>query len=226
MTRSARGRRMYPPERLDPLQRGWAKLLERYGVAPADAYPVFDVLVAAYSAPDRHHHDLEHVADMLRVVSRLVGLADDPAALQLAVWFHDAVYDPRAKDNEDRSAELAVDLLGPVGVPRADLDRVARLVRATAHLTGTEPAGDRETAVLLDADLAVLGAAPDRYRRYAEGIRAEYAWVPEPDYRAGRARVISHFLARPRLFRTDLMYAEGEVRARSNLGAELAALSR
>ncbi|MBX9583055.1 MAG: hypothetical protein K2X87_22340 [Gemmataceae bacterium] len=216
---------MYPPERLDPLQRGWAKLLERYGVAPADAYPAFDVLVAAYSAPDRHYHNLEHVADMLRVVSRLVGLADDPSALQLAVWFHDAVYDPRARDNEDRSAELAADLLGPVGVPRSDLERVGRLVRATAHLAGSEPAGDRETAVLLDADLAILGASPERYQRYAAAIRREYAWVPDADYRAGRARVIEHFLARPRLFRTDLMAAEGEAAARANLRAELASLS-
>jgi predicted metal-dependent HD superfamily phosphohydrolase len=216
---------MYPPERLDPLQRGWAKLLERYGVAPADAYPVFDVLVAAHSAPDRHYHNLEHVAEMLRVVSRLVGIADDPSVLQLAAWFHDAVYDPRARDNEDRSAELAAALLGPVGVPRADLERVGRLVRATAHLADTEPAGDRETAILLDADLAILGASPERYQRYAADIRREYAWVPEADFRAGRSRVIGHFLARHRLFRTDLMYAEGEAAARANLRAELASLS-
>jgi predicted metal-dependent HD superfamily phosphohydrolase len=216
---------MYPPERLDPLRRGWAKLLERYGVAPADADPVFDVLVAAYTAPDRHYHNLDHVADVLRVVSRLTGLADDPSALQLAVWFHDAVYDPRAKDNEDRSADLAVTLLGPVGVPRSDLERVGRLVRATAHLAGSEPAGDRETAILLDADLAIFGASPERYQRYAAAIRREYAWVPEADYRAGRSRVLSHFLARPRIFRTDAMFAEGEAAARANLRAEVAALS-
>lgn len=216
---------MFPPERLDPLQRGWAKLLERYGVPPAEAYPAFDVLVAAYSAPDRYYHNLEHVADTLRAVSRLAGFTDDPSALQLAAWFHDAVYDPRANDNEGRSAELAVTLLGPVGVPRADLEKVGRLVRATAHLTDAGPAGDRETAVLLDADLAILGASPERYKRYADGIRKEYAWVPDADYRAGRGRVIAHFLARPRLYRTDLMFAEGEARARANLRAELAALS-
>ncbi|MBX9625452.1 MAG: hypothetical protein K2X82_16720 [Gemmataceae bacterium] len=216
---------MSPPQQLHPLHRGWATLLERYGVAPADAEPVFDLLAAAYSAPDRYYHNLDHVADMLRAVSRLVGPADDPWALQLAVWFHDAVYDPRAKDNEERSAELAADLLGPVGVPRSDLERVGRLIRATAHLTGTEPAGDHETAVLLDADLAILGATEDRYRRYAADIRREYAWVPEADYRAGRTRVIAHFLARPRLYRTDLMFAVGEAAARANLRAELAALS-
>jgi predicted metal-dependent HD superfamily phosphohydrolase len=109
---------MVSPERLAALQQGWATLLQRYRVAPADAYPVFDLLVAAYSAPDRHYHNLEHLAEMFRVAARLTLITDDPSAVQLAVWFHDAVYDPRASDNEARSADLAATLLGPVGVPR------------------------------------------------------------------------------------------------------------
>jgi predicted metal-dependent HD superfamily phosphohydrolase len=216
---------MISPERLAALQQGWARLLDRYRVPPADAYPVFDVLVAAYSAPDRHYHNLEHVAEMLRVAARLTSITDDPSAVQLAVWFHDAVYDPRAKDNEARSAELAETLLGPVGVPRGELERVARLVHATAHLSDPRPPGDRETAILLDADLAILGAAPERYARYAAAIRREYAWVPEPEYRAARAQVLEHFLARPRLFWTDLAFQEGEEPARANLAAERASLT-
>jgi len=215
---------MFPPERLDPMQQGWARLLDGYKVAPADAYPVFDVLVAAYSAPDRHYHTLEHLAEMFRVAGRLLSITDDPAVVQLAVWFHDAVYDPRAKDNEARSADLAATLLGPVGVPRSELDRVARLVLATAHPADAPPPGDRETAILLDADLVILGAAEDRYRRYAAAIRKEYAWVPDTDYRAGRAAVLSRFLARPRIFWTDAMHEEGDTRARDNMRAELADL--
>lgn len=208
------------------LQANWDRLSDRYGVDPADAAAIYDLLAAAYGAPDRHYHTLDHVGDMLRTVSRLTELTDDPSAVQLAVWFHDAVYDPRAKDNEHRSAELAVTLLGPVGVPRAELDKVARLVRATAHFADARPAGDRETAALLDADLAVLGADPARYRRYAAAIRREYAWVPDADYRAGRAQVLEHFLARPRLFRTDLMHHECDDQARENLENELASLTR
>ena len=217
---------MVSPERLAALQQGWAKLLDRYRVAAADAYPVFDVLVAAYSAPDRHYHTLEHLAEMFRVASRLLSITDDPSAVQLAVWFHDAVYDPRAADNEARSAELVGTLLGPLGVPRAELERVARLVHATAHLADDRPPADRETAILLDADLAILGAAPERYARYAGAIRSEYAWVPEPEYRAARAQVLDRFLARPRLFWTELAYQEGEQQARANMTAELASLGR
>jgi predicted metal-dependent HD superfamily phosphohydrolase len=215
---------MVSPERLAALQQSWVKLLDRYRIAPADAYPVFDVLAAAYSAPDRHYHNLEHLGEMFRVAARLASITDDPSAVQLAVWFHDAVYDPRAADNEARSAELAVTLLGPVGVPRSELDRVTQLIRATAHLSDDRPPGDRETAILLDADLAILGAAPERYARYAGAIRQEYSWVPEPEYRAGRAKVLDRFLARPRVFWNDLAYQEGEARARANMLAERANL--
>lgn len=209
------------PERLDPLRQNWVKLLDRYRVAPADAGPVFDLLAAAYSAPDRYYHNLDHLVEMFRTAGRLATITDDPAPLHLAIWFHDAVYDPRAKDNEYRSADLAEILLAPVGVPQSALDRVKQLVMATAHLAYNRPPGDRETAVLLDADLAILGADEERYRNYAVAVRNEYAWVPDPEYRAGRAKVLEHFLSRPRIFWTETMFAEGEQTARANLRAEL-----
>jgi predicted metal-dependent HD superfamily phosphohydrolase len=212
---------MITPERLAAMQTDWVRLLAGYDVAAADAYPVFDRLVAAYSAPERHYHNLEHLGEMFRVASRLAAERDDHAAVQLAIWFHDAVYDPRAKDNEARSAELAADFLTPLGVPAATIDRVASLVNATAHLASAEPPADRDTAVLLDADLAILGAAEERYRRYAADIRKEYAFVPEADYRKGRGAVLKVFLDRPRIFHTRVMFEEGEGRARANLAAEL-----
>lgn len=213
---------MIAPERLDSMQKNWVQLLERYRVPPADAYPPFDALVAAYTAPERHYHNLEHVAEVFRVAGRLSARVDDANALQLAIWFHDAVYDSRARDNERRSGELLVDLLGPVGVPASALDRAVQLIWATAH-TGDPPA-TRDAEVLLDADLAILGASEERYARYAADIRREYAWVPDAAYRAGRAAVLERFLAAPRVYHTPLMYEEGEPRARANMSAELAAL--
>jgi predicted metal-dependent HD superfamily phosphohydrolase len=213
---------MVSPERLASMQGAWVRALEKYRVAPADAYPAFDVLVAAYTAPERHYHNLEHLAEMFRVADRLSSQVEDPAALHLAIWFHDAVYDSRAKDNERRSGELAVDLLGPIGVPASVIERVVQMIWATQHAADAQPAASRDTRVLLDADLAILGASPERYARYASDIRREYAWVPDADYRAGRAAVLEHFLARPRIYLTQLMFDEGEQRARANLRAELA----
>lgn len=215
---------MVSPERLMAMQSAWAKALEAYRVAPADAYPVFDVLVAAYTAPERHYHNLEHLAEMFRVVGRLSAQPEEPAVLHLAVWFHDAVYDSRAKDNEKRSGELAVDLLGSVGVPGAAIERIVKMIGATAHAASTEPPALRDTRLLLDADLAILGASGDRYDRYAADIRKEYGWVPDADYRAGRARVLEQFLARPRIYFTDMMFEEGEERARANIQRELGTL--
>lgn len=218
---------MISPERLDALQHGFARLFGGYGVNPANTYPVFDVLAAAYSAPERHYHTLEHLHEMFRVAARLATLTDETGPLHLAIWFHDAVYDSRAIDNEARSAELAVTLLGPIGVPASVLERVTRLIGATAHPGNNDrPPADRDTATILDADLAILGASEDRYRRYSTDIRMEYHWVPDEDYRPARAAVLERFLARPRLYWNELLYLEGEERAQSNLRNEIAELRR
>ena len=147
---------MISPERLAIHQVAWMRLLESLDVAPADAYPLFDRLVAAYQEPHRHYHNLEHITEMLKIVGKLADSATPLPALQLAVWFHDAVYDPHAKDNEEQSAVLALRELQPLGIPTTTLDRIAALIRATAHVGAADV--DTATAFLLDADLAILGA--------------------------------------------------------------------
>ena len=211
-----------PPERLASMQAGWVQLLARLSVAPADAYPVFDRLVAAYSELHRSYHTLEHLSEMFKVAGKLSDLADDDAAVQLAIWFHDAIYDPRATDNEERSAALAMSQLLPLGLPPETLQHVAAMIRATAH-TST-PKVDADTAVLLDADLAILSAEVRRYARYAADIRREYAWVDEANYRSGRTKVLEGFLNRPRIYRTEWMHAVAEEPARRNLQTEITAL--
>lgn len=218
---------MISPERLDALQRGWVNLLAPFGVEPAAAYPAFDRLVAAYSEPHRHYHTLEHVAEVLRVVGRLsspLGAADR-AAVQLAVWYHDAVYDPKAKDNEARSAAFADWELTSLINHGAIRKQVIMLVESTAHFDPTQYHVGPTFDALHDADLAILGASEVRYARYAVDVRREYTWVPEADYRSGRRKVLEGFLSRPRIFRTDVMFAEGEAAARRNMTAEVSSLS-
>ncbi len=209
---------MVTPERLDALQRGFARLLESHGVAVADAYPLFDRLVAAHEEPHRHYHTLEHVGEVLRVAGRLA--ATSPGTVALAAWFHDAVYDPTRHDNEGRSAELAVHELTALGLDAATVNSVATLVRTTAHLSGGEPPAAPDARALLDADLAILGAAPVRYERYARDIRREYAHVSDGDYARGRVAVLERFLARPWLYFDPRMVLEGDGPARANLAAE------
>lgn len=212
---------MISPERLQLFETSWLRLVERWRVAPVDAFPVYDRLVEAYSGPQRHYHNLEHLSEMFRVASRLQDRADDPAAIQLAIWFHDAVYDPRSKENELRSAEWAREALGEFKLPEETIRRVESMILATAkHL----PASSADTQVLLDADLAILGADPKRYDRYTRDIREEYAWVDDAAYRAGRAAVLEAFLKREAIYQTERMREMGETPARENLRRELDAL--
>lgn len=211
------------PEKLESLQRSWVGLFERLGFEPAAVYPAFDDLVARYQEPHRHYHNLEHIAEVLKIVGKLSGRATNLDAIQLAGWYHDAIYDSKAKDNETRSADLALETLGKIGLAAGLIEQAAALIRATAH--SSEPPSDIDAAILLDADLAILAAEEKRYRRYAADIRREYAWVEESAYRAGRSEVLAMFLKRPRIFQTELMFELGEAAARRNLAWEVEHLS-
>lgn len=213
---------MISPEKLEALQTGWVRLLGRFSVSPADAYPVFDRLVAAHSEPHRHYHTLEHVAEMLKVVGRLAEASNDSEAIQLAVWFHDSMYDPRARDNEARSADLMAGALAPFSLPEGMIPHVRDMILATAH---AGDASDADTRVLLDADLAILASDEWRYVKYAEAIRREYGWVEETAYRTGRTAVLKAFLSRERIYRTERFHAVGEEAARRNLTAEIERLA-
>lgn len=174
-------------------------------------------LLDRWSEPHRRYHNLDHLAAVLAVVDRYADLAVDADAVRLAAWFHDAVYDPTAWDNEERSAQLAEAELAGRAAGRAA--ETGRLVRLTAgHTVG---AGDANGALLTDADLAILAAAPADYDRYAKAVRAEYAHVPDDAFRAGRAAVLAALAALPELYRAVPERTEWDARARANLAREL-----
>jgi predicted metal-dependent HD superfamily phosphohydrolase len=200
----------------------WSSLLAGFGVAALTAQDGFDELVEAYTGPGRYYHNLDHVRAVLDTVNSLGDLARDLPAVRLAAWYHDAVYDSRAKDNEERSADLAAERCRSWGVPATTVESVRQLILATkSHQAGTD---DVDAQVLLDADLAILGADPDEYARYARAIRQEYAWVPDADYRRGRTTVLQIFLDRARIFRLDRMHERLDAAARRNVRDEIAAL--
>jgi predicted metal-dependent HD superfamily phosphohydrolase len=148
--------------------------------------------------------------------------------VQLAAWFHDAVYDPTAEPgaNEEDSARLAEDLLPAVGLAAELTGRVAGLVRATAtHSGAVDPADELASALLDDADLAILASAPERYADYAAAVREEYSQVPEAAFRAGRRAILVDLADRPRIYRTPAAYQAWEALARDQVGAEIARLS-
>ena len=172
-----------------------------------------DAVRARYDEPHRRYHTGEHLDEVLAAVDELADLAVDLRAVELAALFHDAIYDPRAEGggNERASAELARRVVGD--------EEVARLVLLTA--THKVEPGDRNGAVLCDADLWILGSDPERYARYAADVRAEYAHVEDAVWRVGRGAVLRDLLRRPHLFRTTRFHDRLDAAARRNLRSEL-----
>lgn len=175
-----------------------------------------------YAEPHRHYHSLAHIEALQRWFAPHRALAREPALIEAAIWFHDAVYNTRRQDNEARSAAMASEELGALGWPAAAAERVAALVLATQQHHAE--ASDSDAWLFLDLDLSVLGQSTPRYTAYADAVRAEYAWVEDAAYRSGRARVLQDFLAREHIYRTPVLHDVWEVAARYNLRAELAAL--
>ncbi len=206
-----------------PRHAAWTTLLRPFAPDEAAAEAAFAALIAAYAEPHRAYHTLAHVAAVLTTLDTLRDAAQDWPALQLAAWYHDVVYDPRHADNEAQSAAVATRTLTGLGLPAALITHVAALIEQTQ--THDPTPGDPDAPLLLDADLAILGAAPADYAAYAAAIRQEYAWVPDDPYRAGRIAVLQHFLGRPRIYHTARLCATHEAPARRNLTTEIAALT-
>jgi predicted metal-dependent HD superfamily phosphohydrolase len=184
---------------------------------------VFQQLINAYSHPDRYYHNLTHIDRVLSTIARFSAVLKDPLAVYLAGWFHDFVYDPRAADNEEQSMQAAQELLTRIGIDRAQIERISALILATqGHQIDPE---DLDRCIFLDADLAILGADPTAYQIYQRSIRHEYSWVTDDGYRIGRIRVLESFLARDRLYYTDLLFTELESIARNNITTEIEQLT-
>ncbi|AUH41387.1 HD domain-containing protein [Streptomyces sp. CMB-StM0423] len=210
------------PEPADPaLLDRWTALLTRCrsGAAAPDPVPYGMNLLERWGEPQRRYHTAAHLAAVLDRIDELAAHADDPDAVRLAAWFHDAVYRPERSENEERSARLAQVALSEAGVEAERVAEVARLVRLT--VTHDPQAGDRNGEVLCDADLAVLAGTPTAYAAYAAAVREEYGFVPADAFREGRAAVLRQLLGLPRLFRTETGYARWEAAARHNVGTEL-----
>ena len=181
-------------------------------------------LIARYSEPHRRYHTMVHIEDCLAQVAASTDMDDNQRALMdAAIWFHDGIYDATRSDNEAESAKLAADRLAVEGAPQAFIDEVVRLILLTAG--HSVQADDALGARLVSIDLSILGADRDRYDAYAAAIREEYAHVPEPLYRAGRAAILGRFLESEALFADPVWAGRYETQARSNLAREIAALT-
>jgi predicted metal-dependent HD superfamily phosphohydrolase len=190
-----------------------------------------DELQAAWSEPHRHYHDQRHLRECLALWTRWRHLCQRPGEVAIALWFHDAIYDPHSKHNELNSAAWAARCLVRAGADTDTAQRVHDLVMATQHgfTQDTDPAALRsslDAQLLIDIDLSILGSPPERFERYDQDVRKEYAWVPGLRYQQARAQVLQSFLDRPQIFHAEPAVALLEAQARINLTAALSRLAQ
>lgn len=197
----------------------WCQLLQNFHVNQTAAKKTFTQILLAYSTPNRYYHNLEHIYQVLEVIQTLKNQTQDLKIVQLAAWFHDIVYDTTVKDNEDKSANYAVECLLSLSIPPDVIKNVKRLILTTKNHQAFS--NDYDAQVLLDADLAILGSNSSDYRNYTQAIRNEYIWVPELEYFAGRQLVLQNFLQRQNIYFTEIMQQTKEKNARKNLQAEI-----
>ena len=203
------------------LDQRWAALT-RQANWTGNAAAICAELQAAYNAPIRHYHNLDHVLQCLRSLDEVQNRCTDPTAVETAIWFHDAVYDPTRPDNEARSADLAERHLRALGAPEPFVVTIHDLILDTRHSAApTTPDGQ----ILVDIDLSILGRPAEIYDAYDRAIRREYVHVPEDAYRTGRASVLRSFLARPSIYVTQTFQEKYELRARENLKRSLIKLA-
>ena len=193
-------------------------LLSRACPRPTGCDDAARQLVAMYQDPIRLYHNLAHIRHCLNEFDSARQHSEHPDALEAAIWFHDAVYDSTRTDNEQRSADLARDVLRACGADAAFANEVADLIMVTLH---DRPPRSRDGQLLADIDLSGLGQPPAGFDRDGDAIRNEYRHVPDPIFNAARVAMLRRFLDRPHIYYTAVFQDRYELTARANLQRSL-----
>ena len=188
-------------------------------------------LMTAWSEPHRHYHDQRHLRECLALWMRWREHSERPGEVAIALWFHDAIYDPRDGSNELNSAAWVARSLTRASADSDTVQRVHDLVMATQHGATPEtapaaPGSSLDAQLLVDIDLSILGSPAERFGRYDQDVCKEYAWVTGFRYQEARAQVLQSFLDRPRLYHGGHAVALLEAQARINLAAALSSTFR
>lgn len=182
-----------------------------------DPQAIWSAIHTLYTIPDRHYHNLEHIADSLGKLDAWPEPCPERSTIELAIWFHDIIQDNKRNDNEDASAALLTYFLRHHPLE----SEAASLILATHH---KETSGMKPEEIMCDIDLSILGSDPEKYQSYAEGIRKEYDWVPAEEFAEKRAAVLKAFLERENIYHTQHARQLWQEQAQINLKEEITSL--
>ncbi len=190
----------------------WNDLAARLGIVKP--LVAFRWLESHYEEAARKFHTTRHINECLGLLDRAHHDQATNPLVEYALWFHDAIYNTFSRKSEARSAEAAVSVLKRSGRPAADRGLVRSLILATRH--GVQTA-EPPAQLLVDIDLAILGAEADRYAQFELQIRAEYWWLPTALYRKQRSAILNSYVNRSSIYATHEFRERLERQARNNI---------
>ena len=190
----------------------WQNLMTVFGLA--DNRAMFNRLIELHAEPHRAYHTAEHISACLKHLDAAAHLADTPEEIEMAFWFHDAIYNPFSGTNEEDSADMAEAFLHAQNIAADICARVKQMILITKHHAITQT---NDEAIMIDIDLSILGAPARIFDQYENNIRKEYRKVPSFIFKPKRRKILKEFLARPRLFQHDHFHAAWDNQARENL---------
>lgn len=194
------------------------KLLESYPAETSTKEELWEEIVENYSDKKRHYHNLSHLENLIQQLTDHQGIISDWDVILFAVFYHDIVYNVLKQDNEEKSAEFAVDRLKRLNIEQERIDKCKAAILATK---GHHTSKDADINIFTDADLSILGADWETYQNYAKQVRQEYSIYPDLIYNPGRKKVLRHFLDMPTIFKTPEFSRDLEKQAKENLEREL-----
>lgn len=213
------------------LQARWFNLFDKIGIkynyaseesGKTQLNYQFLQLFYRYSEKGRYYHTPKHVLDCLNELEDAQELAEAPEAVSLALWFHDVVYNPQSKDNEEKSKQYSEGVLQKIKLPEGLIQKTNNLILFTQHLN--EPVTIDEK-LIVDIDLSILGKNKEDFNEYEKNIRKEYAWVCQEEFKVGRKKVLELFLNRNSIYKTNFFKEKYEKQARINLEKSISCLN-
>lgn len=198
----------------------WLDTVANFSLPEDKNVEIFTLLGEQYKETTRYYHNWEHIKAMIKGLYSYPEEINDTLSIELAIWFHDAIYVPLRKDNESRSAKFFYEQLS-MYLPIERVRKVMSYIEATKSHSKTT---DRDLQVLLDLDLAILGQPSAIYQSYSQNVREEFSYVPNFLYKKGRKLVLKNFLDRTTIYQTSFFNEKLEEQARKNINQELESL--
>ncbi len=203
------------------LKETFLHLLKKYTDDLSLAENLWNELQQHYSGANRHYHTLTHVENVLQQLLEVKELLQDWDCVLFALFYHDIIYNPLLSNNEAKSADFAERRMQRMAV---DTDTIARCKEHILATQSHQLSADGDTNFFTDADLSILGQSWEAYALYRQNVRQEYYSYPDIIYKPGRKKVLNHFLAMERIYKTDFFYEKFETKAKQNMSMEITML--